>query len=40
MLWLRDTEDGSGERSLLARHRRVPGEEAIVTSEKLQPLSV
>ena len=39
MLWPQDTEDGSGERSLLAKHRLVPGVAAMVTSEKPQPLS-
>lgn len=38
MLWPQDIEDGSRERSLLARHRLVPGEEAMVTSGKPQPL--
>lgn len=39
MLWPQDMEGGSGERSLLATHRLVPGEEAMVASEKPQPLS-
>lgn len=39
MLWPQGTEGGSGERFLLAKHRLVAGEEAMVTSEKPQPLS-
>lgn len=38
MLWSQDTEDGGGERCLLARYRLVPEVAAMVTSEKPQPI--